>query len=144
MSKIALIYWTGTGNTETMTNEIEEAVLEAGAEAEVFLVDEFEGSLDDYDGILFGCPAMGDEELEETEFEPFFADIEDQLDGRKIGIYGSYEWNDGEWMGLWADRCKEDGADLFRGEGLMAYDDPDDEALEACRVYGKEFVEFLG
>lgn len=144
MSKIAIIYWSGTGNTEKMADEIEEAVSGAGATVDKFTVDEFDGSLDDYDGVLFGCPAMGDEELEESEFEPFFADIEESLEGRKIGIFGSYEWNDGEWMTIWSDRCKEDKADLYTGEGLMAYDDPDDEALEACREYGAGFVGFIG
>lgn len=144
MSKVAIIYWSGTGNTEAMAEEIKTAVADAGADVELFQVGDFDGSLDDYDGILFGCPAMGDEELEESEFEPFFADIEDQLADRKIGIFGSYEWNDGEWIEIWADRCKADNANLFRGEGLMAYDNPDDEALEACNAYGKEFVAFLG
>ncbi|MDO5695578.1 MAG: flavodoxin [Eubacteriales bacterium] len=144
MSKIAIIYWSGTGNTEAMADAIEEAVKDAGADVSVFEVGDFSDSLDDYDGLLFGCPAMGDEELEEDEFEPFFAGVEEDLKGRKIGIFGSYEWNDGEWMGIWADRCKAVEADLFRGEGLMAYDNPDDEALEACATYGKEFVEFVG
>lgn len=144
MSKIALIYWSGTGNTEAMADAINEAASAAGAEIEMFQVSDFDGSLDDYDGVLFGCPAMGDEELEESEFEPFFADNEDNLADRKIGIFGSYEWNDGEWMTIWADRCKAANANLFRGEGLMAYDNPDDEAIEACKVYGAEFVEFVG
>lgn len=144
MSKVAIIYWSGTGNTEAMAEEINSAVQEAGADVELFQVADFDGSIADYDGVLFGCPAMGDEELEESEFEPFFADVEGDLADRKIGIFGSYEWNDGEWMDIWADRCKSANANLFRGEGLKAYDNPDDEALEACREYGKEFVEFLG
>lgn len=143
MSKIALIYWSGTGNTETMADAINEAAQGAGAEVEMFQVSDFDGSFDDYDGILFGCPAMGDEELEESEFEPFFADNEENLAGRKIGIFGSYEWNEGEWIEIWADRCKAANADLFRGEGLKAYDAPDDDAIEACKEFAKEFVEFL-
>ncbi len=144
MSKIALIYWSGTGNTEAMAEEIAAGAKEAGADVSVFQVSDFDESINDYDGVLFGCPAMGDEVLEEDEFEPFFADLEDQLADKKIGIFGSYEWNDGEWIETWADRCKDANANLFRGEGLKAYDNPDDEALEACHTYGKEFVEFVG
>lgn len=144
MSKIAVIYWSGTGNTEAMAEAINEACNAAGAESTLFQVADFDGSIDDYDGVLFGCPAMGDEVLEEDEFEPFFADLEDNLADKKIGIFGSYEWNEGEWIETWADRCKAANANLFRGEGLKAYDNPDDEALEECKTFGKEFVEFIG
>lgn len=140
MAKIAVVYWSGTGNTETMANCILEGLKEGGAEATLFTVSDFDASsLGDYDKVAFGCPAMGAEELEPDEFEPFFASIEDSLGGRKIALFGSYEWADGEWMQTWQDRVKDKGADLFE-EGLIAYDAPDDEAQEKCRAFGSRFA----
>ena len=96
--KTAVIYWSGTGNTEAMAKAVAE-----GANAELFEVSEFSGNIADYDAIAFGCPAMGAEVLEETEFEPMFASVETSLGGKKIGIFGSYGWGDGQWMRDWKD-----------------------------------------
>lgn len=140
MSKIAVVFWSGTGHTETMANCILEGLKAGGADAELFSVADFDaGTLDNYDKIAFGCPAMGSEELEPDEFEPFFASIEDKLSGRKVALFGSYEWAEGEWMQTWAERTKAAGAELFE-EGLIVYDDPDDEAQEKCKSFGERFA----
>ncbi|MBR3025296.1 MAG: flavodoxin domain-containing protein, partial [Oscillospiraceae bacterium] len=94
--KTAVIYWSGTGNTEAMAKAIAE-----GAGADIFTVSEFGGSVSDYDVIAFGCPAMGAEVLEEEEFEPFFTSVEGSLSGKKVILFGSYGWGDGEWMRNW-------------------------------------------
>ena len=112
--KAAVIYWSGTGNTEQMANAIAE-----GAGAELFSVSDFTGDIADYDRIAFGCSAMGDEVLEESEFEPFFTAIEGALSGKTIALFGSYGWGDGEWMRNWEERAKADGAVLVNGEGLI-------------------------
>ena len=140
MAKIAVVFWSGTGHTETMANCIMEGLKAGGAEAELFPVAEFSADkLESYDKIAFGCPAMGAEELEPDEFEPFFASIEGKLSGRKVALFGSYEWADGEWMQTWMGRVKSAGADLFE-EGLIAYDDPDAEAQEKCKAFGQRFA----
>ena len=113
--KTAVIYWSGSGNTQAMA----EAVAEA-AGADLFNVSEFSGNIDDYDRVAFGCPAMGAEELEESEFEPFFAGVEGKLSGKTIALFGSYGWGD--------------------GEGLIANETPDDEALENCRALGEKLA----
>ncbi|MDO5718688.1 MAG: flavodoxin [Tissierellia bacterium] len=137
MSKVAVVYWTGTGNTEAMANAVVEGINEAGGEAELIFSDDFNASMmDDFDAIAFGCPAMGDEVLEEASFEPMFEECEEKLEGRKIAIFGSYEWNNGEWMVDWEKRCKDAGANLAY-DPLPAYDNPDDEALDKCRELGK-------
>ncbi|MCD8096307.1 MAG: flavodoxin [Ruminococcus sp.] len=133
--KTAVIYWSQTGNTKAMANAIAE-----GAGVEVVSVSEFSGDVANYDKIAFGCPAMGAEELEETEFEPFFAENESKLAGKVVGIFGSYGWGDGEWIRLWADRVTAAGATLFKGEGLMVNETPDDDALETCKAYGAELA----
>ena len=109
--KIGVIYWSGTGNTEMMANAIAEGVKAGGADAEVMNVSEptAEAALG-YDALALGCPAMGAEQLEEDEFEPMFAECEGKLNGKKIALFGSYGWGDGEWMRSWEDTCPGGGA----------------------------------
>ncbi len=134
--KKAVIYWSGTGNTEAMAKAVAE-----GADAELYTVSEFNGNIEDYDVLAFGCPAMGAEVLEETEFEPFFTDAEGKLSGKKVAIFGSYGWGDGEWMREWEARCKAQGISLVNDAGLMANEMPDDDALAQCRALGAALAE---
>ena len=107
MSKIAVVYWSGTGNTEAMANAVLEGVKEAGAEGELLNCGEFDAAkVADYDAIAFGCPAMGDEVLEEGEFEPMFEGCVSALKDKKIALFGSYGWGDGEWMRTWEETGK--------------------------------------
>lgn len=133
---ITIVYWSGTGNTEMMANAIAEGARAAGAQAEVLPVSAADESVLQSDVLLFGCPAMGSEELEESEFEPFFAAIEAKLSGKKVGLFGSYEWADGEWMRTWQARTEADGAVLI-AEGLAVYGTPDDTALQQCKEFGE-------
>ena len=134
--KTAVIYWSGTGNTEAMAKAIAE-----GAEAELFSVSEFSGNVNEYDRVAFGCPSMGAEELEESEFAPFFDSIEAELNGKTIGLFGSYGWGDGDWMRLWVDRCTTAGAVIVNGEGLIINETPSDDDLNTCRNFGKKLSE---
>lgn len=112
MKKIAIVYYSGTGNTEAMAETVKDA-LAGKAETGLFTAGEFSQSLlQDYDAVAFGCPAMGDEVLEEDVFEPMFASLETALEGKKTALFGSYGWGDGEWMRNWEDRCRSDGADV--------------------------------
>ena len=105
MSKIAVVYWSGTGNTKAMADAVEEGAKGKGAEVSVFEASEFAAKqAGDFDGIAFGCPAMGDEVLEESEFDPMFTDVEKALSGKKIALFGSYGWGDGQWMRDWTGR----------------------------------------
>ena len=137
MSKVAVVYWSGTGNTEMMAQKVAEGAKEAGAEVSVLTCADFSADdVDAYDAIAFGCPAMGDEELEDGEFEPFFSDLEGKLSGKKVALFGSYDWGDGEWMRTWCGRAKDAGAELVEDEGLIVNNTPDDEGLAACRELG--------
>ena len=133
--KVAVIYWSGTGNTEQMAQAIAE-----GAGADMFAVSDFSGKLDVYDRVAFGCSAMGDEVLEESEFEPFFAEVEGELSGKTIALFGSYGWGDGQWMRDWVDRAKADGAVVFGDEGLIVNETPSEEDLENCKQFGENFA----
>ena len=149
MSKVAIVFWSATGNTETMANCIAEG---AGAAATIVPCGEMNAAkLGEYDVVAFGCPAMGAEQLEESEFEPMFSDLEGSLNGKKIALFGSYGWGDGQWMRDWVERAqgdgaqvlngvKEDGAVLFSEEGLICNETPDDDVQAACRKLGADLA----
>lgn len=143
MKKVAIIYWSGTGNTLAMANEILDELKNNSLEAEILTASDFsKDQIENYDGFAFGCPAMGSEELEESEFEPMFESVENSLSNKPVLIFGSYEWADGEWMRTWQERCENDGINLVC-DGLIAYDYPDDEALKDCRKAALELAKAL-
>lgn len=136
MSKIAIVYWSGTGNTETMAAAVADGVKEKGAEAVMLTASEFDSSLiDSFDAIAFGCPSMGSEELEESEFAPMFESCEPLLKGKKIALFGSYGWGDGEWMRNWEETCKNDGAELV-SDSVICNDAPDELGIAECKALG--------
>ena len=136
MSKVAVVFWSGTGNTEAMADAVAQGARSAGASVDVLGPSDFNATkVTAYDGIAVGCPAMGAEVLEEDEFEPMFADVKGALSGKPIALFGSYGWGDGEWMRDWEEDCKAAGADLVV-EPVMANEMPDDEALAACKALG--------
>lgn len=136
MSKIAVVYWSGTGNTEAMANAVLEGAKAAGADVSLYTASDF--SLEDFknvEAIAFGCPSMGAEELEESEFQPMFSSIEGELKDKKIALFGSYGWGDGEWMRNWEGNCRDSGANLVC-DFVIANEAPDDEAIKACNALG--------
>lgn len=136
MSKIAVVYWSGTGNTEQMAFADLEGAKENGTDAVLFQASEFDASMmDSYDAVAFGCPAMGAEVLEEDEFQPLFDSCETKLSGKKIALFGSYGWGDGEWMRDWEETCKRAGAELVC-DSVICNDAPGEEALSACKELG--------
>lgn len=140
MSKVAIVYWSGTGNTEVMASAVLEGAKEKGAEAEVLMATEFNASqMDHYDAIAFGCPSMGAEELEESEFAPMFEECVPKLSGKKIALFGSYGWGDGEWMRNWEENCKANGA-VIACDSVICNEAPDDEAIADCKALGAALV----
>ena len=136
MRKIAVVYWSGTGNTEAMAASVAEGVQDAGAEAVMMTASEFDVTMmDTFDAVAFGCPSMGAEELEESEFAPMFSACEAKLSGKRIALFGSYGWGDGEWMRTWEENCKNNGADLVC-EPVICNEAPDDEVIAACKALG--------
>jgi len=136
--KISIIFWSGTGNTEAMAEAIKEGA--ENNDAEVLFKSVEKATMTDAvyaDGILLGCPSMGDEVLEESEFEPYLESIEDKLQGKKVGLFGSYGWGDGQWMRDWSERMKKAGCE-FVCESLIVNEMPDDAELEQCREFGKK------
>ena len=141
MKKTAVIYWSGTGNTEAMANAIAEGMREAGAECAVWTpADVSADAVKELDAAALGCPAMGAEELEETEFAPMFDAVKGALAGKSVGLFGSYGWGDGEWMRNWEDDCRAAGAKLAC-ESVTCCEAPDDVALGACCALGKMLAE---
>ncbi len=140
MDKIAVIYWSGSGNTEKMAKAIVKGVNQAGEDVDVFQASDFSAKdINEYEKIAFGCPSMGCEVLEETEFEPFFQEIESALKEKQVALFGSYGWGDGEWMRNWQERVIQDGAKLFE-EGVIINDKPDLAGEEKCTAFGERFA----
>ena len=140
MNKIAVVYWSGTGNTESMANAVAAGAKDAGAAVTVYAAADFDAALmDSFDAVAFGCPSMGAEQLEESEFEPMFIACESKLSGKHIALFGSYGWGDGEWMRTWEETCQADGA-ILAAESVICMEAPDDEAETACRALGAALV----
>ena len=140
MSKIAVVYWSGTGNTEAMAAAVAKGAEEKGAQAVVMTSAEFDASMmDEYDAVAFGCPSMGGEELEDSEFAPMFEECEAKLNGKKIGLFGSYGWGDGEWMRNWEETCGSDGA-VMPADFVICCGAPDDGAVAECEALGAALV----
>ena len=138
--KIAVIYWSGTGNTEIMAQNVQKGIENAGGEADIFNVSSFDAAnINNYSKLALGCPAMGAEVLEESEFQPFYDSIRDSLSGKKVALFGSYDWGDGEWMRIWQDDVSSSGASLVK-DGLIANLTPDDEAINECKSLGEALL----
>ena len=136
MKKIAVVFWSGTGNTEAMAKAVAKGAQAAGASVTQYDAASFSpGLMDGYDAIAFGCPAMGSEMLEDSEFEPMFENCKGNLSGKTIALFGSYGWGDGEWMRNWEDDCRAAGA-VLACDSVICNDAPDDEAIEACKALG--------
>lgn len=141
MDKIFVVFWSQSGNTEAMAKEIGKGIEEAGKQAEVLFVADASADLLKTETVFaLGCPAMGAEVLEEQEMEPFVEEVERFAAGKKIALFGSYGWGDGQWMREWVERMEGAGASVVNGEGLMCQDYPNEESLAACRQLGKELA----
>ena len=137
--KTAVIYWSGTGNTEAMAHAVAEGMTAAGAEAALLTPDQVQpGDLNAYDAIAFGCPAMGSEELEYDEFQPMWDEVKETLVDKKVVLFGSYSWAEGEWMDNWKADADEAGVNVV--DSVICYDAPDDESEAACRALGAELA----
>ncbi|MGN0371970.1 MAG: flavodoxin [Enterocloster sp.] len=138
MNEIVVAYWSQTGNTEAMAQAVAQGIEEAGKKAKVTEISGISPQdLKDAAAFALGCPAMGAEVLEESEMEPFVMEVEGFASGKKIGLFGSYGWGDGQWMRDWEERMTNAGAEIVSGEGVIAQEAPDDESLEKCRALGK-------
>ena len=139
-NKIGIIYWSGTGNTELMAQNVKKGIENAGGEADIFSVSSFDvANINNYSKIALGCPAMGAEVLEESEFQPFYDSIRGSLSGKKVALFGSYDWGDGEWMRTWQEDVSSAGASLVK-DGLIVNLTPDDNAVSECVSLGEALV----
>ena len=132
MNKVCVVYWSGTGHTEAMAQAVAES-----SQGKLFTAAEFgPDQAKEYDAIAMGCPAMGAEVLEEEEFQPMFDAVKPVLAGKKVALFGSYGWGDGEWMRNWEEECLGAGTTLAC-DSVICQDDPDEDALAACRALGE-------
>lgn len=138
MSKVSIVYWSGTGNTEAMAYYIAEGVKESGVEAELITADVADvSSLSCEKVIALGCPSMGAEVLEESIMEPLMCELDGVIGGKQIGLFGSYGWGNQEWMRDWEDRILADGATVVNDEGIAVNGAPGDDTAEELKALGR-------
>ena len=141
MDKIYVVYWSQSGNTQAMAEAVGQGITAAGKEAEVIHVGSASVELlKDAKAFALGCPAMGAEVLEETEMEPFVAEVEAIASGKTIALFGSYGWGDGQWMRDWEERMSGAGAAVLNGEGLICKETPDNAVLTECSNLGRQLA----
>ena len=143
MSNIQVVFWSQSGNTEAMADAVADGIRKAGKEADVVFVGD--ASIDELKSakvFALGCPAMGAEVLEETEFDPFFTELESKISGLKVALFGSYGWGDGQWMRDWVQRTNDANAVIYTDEGLILNETPDDAGIAKCKEFGKGFAAF--
>jgi flavodoxin short chain len=142
MSKVLVVYWSGTGNTETMANQIKDGLASASVTVDIKPVDEVSATdALSYDKISFGCPSMGVESLEEETFAPFFESVLVGIKGKKVAIFGSYGWGNGEWLEVWGENITNNGGVLFES-GLKVLTTPGEDEEKECFDFGKRFASF--
>ena len=124
---VAVVYWSQTGNTEAMASILAEA---CGGEAiswDSFAADK----VAEYDALAFGCPAMGDEELD-PDFEELWNDCKGGLGDKPVVLFGSYDWGTGDWMETWKSDAEDAGVNVV--DTVIANLEPDDEAEDALKA----------
>ena len=138
MSKVKVVFWSGTGNTAAMAQAVVDGVVAAGKDAELLEVSSVSpADLKDDAVFALGCPSMGAEQLEESGMEPFMEGLDSELSGKKVGLFGSFGWGAGEWMRDWEARVQADGGEVVNGEGVICNGEPDDEAIDALKSLGE-------
>lgn len=138
MSKVNIVFWSGTGNTAAMAEFIAQGVAEAGGEAVLIPVSEANAEdLKKEKAFALGCPSMGAEQLEEAEMEPFMSELESGIAGKQIALFGSYGWGNQEWMRDWEDRVASAGAAVVNGEGITVNGAPGADTEDACKEAGR-------
>lgn len=141
---VSVVYWSGTGNTQVMAEAVAKGIEEAGKAANLVPVDQADGNaLLSEKAFALGCPSMGAEELEEAEMEPFVQSLEGKISGKKVLLFGSYGWGDGEWMRNWAERMKAAGAELVEEEGIIVNEAPGTAEITICVEAGKKLALYL-
>lgn len=136
MKKIAVVFWSGTGNTSAMADAVADGAKGAGAEVDLCMCTDFDaGSVASYDALAFGCPAMGNEVLEEDDFGPMFESILPKLKGKNIALFGSYGWGGGEWMANWEQMCAGKGVTPAQ-DSVICEGAPDGDVLDKLKALG--------
>lgn len=142
MKKVGVFYWSGSGNTEAMAKAVANGLSKEDIDFDLVNISQNSKDVKDYEMLMFACPSMGMEVLEEAEFEPFFEEAEKSISGKKVALFGSYGWGDGEWMRNWQERVESANADLYNGEGLIINETPDEEGLSKCEEFGASFAQY--
>ncbi len=141
MAEVKIVYWSGTGNTAQMAEAIAKGVSEAGGSSVIVPFENITpADLSGETAYALGCPSMGAEQLEESVVDPFIEELTGSVSGKKILLFGSYGWGDGEWMRNWVEQMSGAGAQMIEAEGVICNEAPDDEAEDALVEAGKKLA----
>ncbi|MCH4207415.1 MAG: flavodoxin domain-containing protein [Solobacterium sp.] len=136
MKKIAVVYFTGTGNTQELAEQVEAGAKSKGAETELLFSDELDTErIDSYDGIAFGCPASGTEQLNGM-FYGSYDHYRPYLKGKRVVLFGSWGWGGGKYMNEWKVQARGDGM-ILAADPVTCKKKPDEAALQACFKLGE-------
>lgn len=137
MKKISIIYWSGTGNTEAMANLISQGATSAGNEVTLLNVsDATDAHVKECDVLVLGSPAMGCENIDEYEMEPFMDSVIELVANKKVFLFGSYDWGNGEFIDNWTETLSEASANVI-GSVIVNMSPDDDEKINKCIEAGK-------
>ncbi len=134
--KVNIVYWTGSGNTLMIADALYQGAEDGGHTVNSVYVNDM--SAEDFakaDILCLGCPAMSGEDIEEYEFRPYYEDLKPYLEGKKVILFGSFDWGEGEWMQKWTAETKDVGADVIHS---LAYQwTPEQEQLDEAYEIAK-------
>lgn len=133
----AIVYASTTGNTERMAKAVAQGARRSGDD--VLCITAEKASTAEIlaaDVLYLGSPAMGAEMLEDS-MESFYSSLEPKLKGKKIALFGSFDWGDGQWLRDWAARVTAAGGKIINGQGLAARLAPDSAVIGQCEQLGE-------
>lgn len=136
--KTTIIYWSSTGNTEKMAQLIGKGLTEIAVDVAIKQVSESScQDIEDSDIVLLGCSAMGVEEIDTSEMEPFIKTNGEAFVNKKVALFGSYGWGDGEWMQDWETMMSDLGASI-EVDSLTVNEMPVGDSELNCIEFGKD------
>lgn len=140
MKKVSIIYWSNGGNVEVLANTIAESAKMHGAVVTIKHVQD--ATIEDVttaDAVAFGSPSMDNNRIEQHEMEPFIKEFKLlPNNNKKVVLFGSYGWDDGQFMKDWVVRMKDYQFDVIAN--IAVKESPSDEELEIARKFGEELT----
>lgn len=140
MKKISIIYWSNGGNVEVLANTMADELEQAGVNVCIKHVSDADVSdVIEADAVAFGSPSMDNNRIEQQEMEPFINEFKLlPINGKKAVLFGSYGWDDGQFIKNWVVRMKDYGFNVL-GD-LAVKESPTDDDIEEAKKLAKKLI----